>query len=131
MVDSTDPVGPGKALFELNFYKSVYEALRKDGVAVFQLGPFLDFDLIIKGIAGKLKKLFEFVSPLRLPMPSYSSGCEYCFLLAAKTTDPAKININDITRRARQRLGEKLIHLKYYSPEIHHASLIMPKIWQL
>lgn len=131
VVDSTDPVGPGKALFELNFYKSVYAALRKDGVAVFQLGPFLDFDLIIKGIAGKLKKLFKFVSPLRLPMPSYSSGCEYCFLLAAKTTDPATINLKEITQRTQQRLGEKLFHLKYYSPQIHQASLVMPAIWQL
>ena len=64
-------------------------------------------------------------------MPSYSSGCEYCFLLAAKTTDPAEINIKEITRRARQRLGEKLFQLKYYSPQIHQASLIMPRIWQV
>lgn len=131
VVDSTDPVGPGKALFELNFYKSVYEALRKDGVAVFQMGPFLDYGLIVKGIAGRLKKLFKFVSPLRLPMPSYSSGCEYCFLLAAKTSDPAKISLKEITQRAQKRLGQKLPALKYYSPEIHQASLVMPKMWRL
>ncbi len=37
VVDSTDPVGPGKALFESGFYKRVYEALAREGVAIFQL----------------------------------------------------------------------------------------------
>lgn len=131
VVDSTDPVGPGKALFQGDFYKSVHEALTDDGIAIFQLGPFLDFDIIIKGTVEKLAKLFPYLNPIRLPMPSYSCGCEYCFLMASKKVDPAKISLSTIKRRFQQRIGNKAKTLKYYSPEIHLASLVMPKIWQL
>lgn len=131
VVDSTDPVGPGKVLFELDFYRMVYDALSSRGVAIFQLGPFLDFDLIIRATARKLKTLFSFVNPVRLPMPSYSCGSEYCFLLATKKTDPARIHPAALRERMRQRLAGKAASLKYYSPEIHAASLVMPKLWQI
>lgn len=131
IIDSTDPVGPGKALFRANFYKDVHAALKNNGVAVFQIGPFLDFGLIIKDIAGKLKKLFVFVRPLRLPMPSYSCGSEYCFLLASKKIDPKGLSPQVIKERFAGRLGAKAGTLKYYTPEIHRASFVMPKIWQL
>jgi len=131
VVDSTDPVGPGKALFQGDFYKSVYEALTDDGIAIFQLGPFLDFDIIIRGTVEKLAKMFRYLNPVRLPMPSYSCGCEYCFLMASKKADPAKLTLPVLKRRLQRRLGSKADSLKYYSPEIHLASLVTPKIWQL
>jgi spermidine synthase len=131
IVDSTDPVGPGKVLFQGDFYRMVFEALRKDGIAVFQLGPFLDFDLIIRPTARKLEQLFSFVNPIRLPMPSYSCGCEYCFMIASKTTDPTKVSPAVIRKRLTQRLRNKVSSLRYYSPELHQASMVMPKQWQL
>lgn len=131
IVDSTDPVGPGKVLFEGPFYKDVYEALGKDGIAIFQLGPFLDFDLIIKPTAKKLSKFFKYLNPIRLPMPSYSCGSEYCFLMASKTVDPLKISQSQIMKRLNSRLGKKASSFKYYTPAVHQASLAMPKIWQL
>ncbi|MDD3234585.1 MAG: polyamine aminopropyltransferase [Candidatus Omnitrophica bacterium] len=131
VVDSTDPVGPGKALFQGDFYKSVHEALTGNGIAIFQLGPFLDFDIIIKGTVEKLSKLFTYLNPVRLPMPSYSCGCEYCFLMASKKVDPAKLALPVLKRRLQQRLGAKAADLKYYSPEMHLASLVTPKIWRL
>ena len=131
VIDSTDPVGPGKALFEASFYRDVAKSLTKDGVAIFQLGPFLDFNLIIKGTAKKLKQSFRYVNLERLAMPSYSCGCEYCFIIASKTVDPTKLSVSAIRARARKRLGSKLDALKYYTPEVHHASLVMPKLWQL
>lgn len=131
VVDSTDPVGPGKVLFEKPFYSLVHDALSSDGVAIFQLGPFLDFDLIIRDIAKKLKTLFKYVTPVRLAMPSYSCGCEYCFLLATKTIDPTKISTAVLAKRLSHRLGAKAKSLKYYTPAIHQASLVMPKLWQV
>lgn len=131
VIDSTDPVGPGKALFEGSFYADVAKSLTKDGVAIFQIGPLLDFNLIVKGTAGKLKKLFAYVNLERLSMPSYSCGCEYCFIVASKTVDPAKLSLATIRERAKKRLGSKLNALKYYTPEVHQASLVMPKLWQI
>lgn len=131
IVDSTDPVGPAKTLFQLDFYKDVFTALKKDGMAIFQLSPFLDFELVIKNTARRLKKLFTFVNPLRLSMPSYSCGCEYCFILASKEIDPAKISLFIIKKRLGERLKEKAKMLKYYTPEAHLASMVLPKMWQL
>ncbi len=131
VVDSTDPVGPGKVLFEGNFYKNVCEALTGDGIAIFQLGPFLDFDLIVKPTARKLKPFFKYLNPVRLSMPSYSCGCEYCFMTASKRIDPAALTPAVIAKRLAVRLGSKAQKLKYYTPAIHHSALVMPKIWQL
>jgi spermidine synthase len=131
VVDSTDPVGPGKVLFEGQFYRSVYEAMKAEGMAIFQLGPFLDFDLIVKPTARKLKKHFKYVHPVRLAMPSYSCGCEYCFMIASKKIDPAAISPAVIAQRLQSRLKDTAAALKYYTPEVHHASMVMPKLWQI
>lgn len=131
IVDSTDPVGPGKVLFSKAFYSMVYNALTPDGIAMFQLGPFLDFDIIIRPTAKKLSKKFSYINPVRLPMPSYSCGCEYCFMVASKKVNPAKLSLTLIRERAAQRLKQRIPSLKYYSPRMHLASLSMPKIWHV
>lgn len=130
MVDSTDPVGPGKVLFEFDFYKDVYNALKKDGIAIFQAGPFLDLKNIINDSVNSLKRLFKYVCLLRLPMPSYSCGCEYCFILASKKYNPLKISKKTLNLRYKSRLNNPT-SLKYYSPSVHLASLVIPSIWQV
>ncbi|MBI4981890.1 MAG: polyamine aminopropyltransferase [Candidatus Omnitrophica bacterium] len=131
VVDSTDPVGPGKILFSNAFYKILDNSLTDDGIAIFQLGPFLDFNLIVKPTAKKLKTLFKYVHPVRLSMPSYSCGCEYCFLIASKKIDPASLTPKEIAKRLKQSLGSKEKTLKYYTPDVHCASMVMPKLWQI
>jgi len=130
MVDSTDPVGPGKVLFEFAFYKDVFNALEKEGVAIFQVGPFLDLNTVIKKSANCLKRLFKYVSLIRFSMPSYSCGCEYCFILASKKYNPSQISKKTLDLRVKSRLKEPL-SLKYYSPSVHLASFIIPSIWQV
>jgi len=130
MVDSTDPVGPGKALFEAPFYNKVYNALSKDGLAIFQAGPFLDLNTVIKKSVQILKKLFKYVCFLRFPMPSYSCGCEYCFILSSKKYNPLKISKKILEERYKTRLKNPL-NLKYYTPSIHLASLVIPPLWQI
>jgi spermidine synthase len=130
MVDSTDPVGPGKVLFEEPFYKKVYQALNKDGLAIFQAGPFLDLNTIIKKSVQTLKKLFKYVCLLRFPMPSYSCGCEYCFILTSKKYNPLKLNKKTLEQRFKTSLKNPT-NLRYYNPSMHLASLIIPPIWQI
>ncbi len=131
VVDSTDPVGPGRVLFERRFYERVYHALTRKGIAIFQMGPFLDFDPMIKSAARKLRAFFPYVHPVRLPMPSYSCGSEYCFMLASKRIDPTKLTPAILSKRLASRLGPRVSSLRYYTPAIHSASLVMPKLWQI
>ena len=131
VVDSTDPIGSGKVLFERAFYKRVCRALTPDGIAIFQLGPFLDFKPVIENAAKKLRTDFRYVHPLRLPMPSYSCGSEYCFMVASKKINPITRAPARIARRLVSRLGPKASALKYYTPEVHAASFVMPKLWHV
>jgi spermidine synthase len=131
VVDSTDPVGPGKVLFQGDFYHMVQSALTTEGIAIFQLGPFLDFDLIIRPTGKKLQSLFKHVVPVRLPMPSYSCGCEYCFVIASKAVNPATVPLSVLKKRLAARLRHNAANLKYYTPQLHQASMVMPRKWQL
>ena len=131
VVDSTDPVGPGKVLFEGSFYKDVFAALKSDGIAMFQLGPFLDFNLIVRPTAKKLAAFAKYINPVRLAMPSYSCGSEYCFMMASKKVNPVAVPLAVLKKRLHSRLGQKAKTLRYYTPEVHLASLAMPKLWQL
>ncbi len=131
IVDSTDPVGPGKVLFGQKFYNALLGALTPDGIAVFQMGALLDFSLLVKPYARKLKKLFWHLSIIRLPMPSYSCGCEYSFLMASRKVNPAGIPLTQLYKRFTRRLGQKGKTLRYYTPPLHLACQVMPKLWQL
>ncbi|MCM8795362.1 MAG: polyamine aminopropyltransferase [Candidatus Omnitrophica bacterium] len=130
IVDSTDPVGPGRALFRSEFYKSVYKALTPEGIAVFQMGAFIDFDFILRPFINIIKRFFRYVQPIRLCMPSYSCGSEYCFVLASKKLNPRALSVNTIARRLSDRLGRKSKTLRYYTPCLHLASMCIPKFWQ-
>ena len=125
IIDSNDPVGPSLALYSANFYKEVFKALKENGVMIAQVGSFLDFDNLIKKIFLKLKKIFPSVQIYRLTMPSYHCG-EYCFIGASKKINLEKVNFRKIEKRFKK-LKKKL---KYYSPEIHQSSLVLPKIWK-
>ncbi|MDD5145579.1 MAG: polyamine aminopropyltransferase [Candidatus Pacebacteria bacterium] len=126
IIDSNDPIGPSSKLFSQKFYGDVFRALKKDGIMIAQIGSFLDFESMITGTYRKLKKIFPFVYPYKLTMPSYNCG-DYCFMGASKGIDLARVDFRNIEKRF-QKIQKKL---KYYSPKIHQASMTLPKIWQI
>jgi spermidine synthase len=83
LVDSSDPVGPSEALFQLEFYRELHRALADDGITCLQAGsPFLDSDQVAKMVVD-LKTLFPVVHLLTIPVPSYPGGT-WCLALASK-----------------------------------------------
>lgn len=115
IVDSTDPVGPGKILFSSKFYKLVFDSLKKDGILINQLEiMFYDYDFITK-TSEKIKKIFPKFSYYYTLVPTYPSGA-IGFGFASKkynALNPKKKKING--------------NLKYYTKEIHKASFVLPK----
>ena len=128
IIDSNDPVGPSLALYSANFYKEVFKVLKKEGMMVAQIGSFLDFDNLIKKIFLKLKNIFSSVQIYRLTMPSYHCG-EYCFIGASKKINLNKTDFKQIKKRFDTL--DLLIQARYYSPEIHFASITIPKPWRI
>jgi spermidine synthase len=126
--DSTDPSGSSRVLFAENFYKDVFDALSKNGVFITQSGNFLQQIFEIKNNYKKLKKFFLFVKIHRAAVFDYQLT-DFSFILASKRIDFEKFNFKKIKKRFKN-LERSFGKLKYYSPEIHFSSGILPQFYK-
>ncbi|MFH1509941.1 MAG: polyamine aminopropyltransferase [Candidatus Nealsonbacteria bacterium] len=130
IIDCTNPE-PGNnssTLYSEIFYKNISKSLGKDGIIITLGSSFLDFEKISKPFSLRMKKAFLFVSFLRFTMPSYHCG-EYSFLMGSKTINLKSPDFKDIEKRFKSL--KKKHSFKYYSPEIHKASLLLPEMWKI
>jgi len=118
--DCTDAYGPSKALWHKTFYHLVSAALTDDGIACFQTGYFKE------KFARKGRKLIRECFPFSIVHRAYV-GCfpfdECAFTVVSKKTDFKKITFEQIL----EEFNKRGIPTKYYSPEIHFASTVLPK----
>jgi spermidine synthase len=74
IVDCSDPIGPGEGLFNYQFYKDCFKALRADGLFVQQTeSPFFHQQLlkrILKDIGG----IFPITRTYLAQIPLYPGG---------------------------------------------------------
>jgi len=117
LLDGTDPVGPGKGLFDQEFYEAVRRMLRPAGVFVLQSeSPILTNDVFFE-IQATLRRVFPSVHPYFGPAPLYCAG-SWSWTLAGDDTDPMRLNE---TRLAA--LGDDL---RYYNADIHRGAFAQP-----
>jgi len=121
--DLTDPTGPSANLWKINFFRDIRQALGKKGIAAFQTAYFKE------KFARRTRKMLKTVFPFFKVLKAYV-GCfpfdEHTFSLGSK-----KINFDKINFKKIEENYKKLkIKTKYYSPEIHRVSTVLPKIWQ-
>jgi len=121
IIDSTDPSGLSALLFSIKFYQNIYNILNKNGIMITQSGTFLEQLFQVKKIFNNLKNVFPYVKVYRACVPCYGTG-EYSFTIASKI-NLEKINFQKIKKRYKK----LKLKTKYYSPEIHSASGILPK----
>lgn len=120
IVDSTDPVGPGEALFRRGFLAACRAALRSGGWAAFQGGsPFYHPD-VLRGLVGDLRGLFQRVTPYVGFVPSYPSGL-WAYVLA---TDEGE-GVGEGVLQARFR--ERGLRTRYYIPRLGLAAMALPR----
>ena len=112
-VDSSEPVGPSAALHRKDFYESAKARLNADSIIVAQIGsPLYHLDFI-KECSVTFKGLFQTVRFYVGPAPSYPGG-SWCYAFLSDSVDPLSL------------FRDPLFDLKYYNPEIHRASFILP-----
>jgi spermidine synthase len=119
LVDSTDPVGPGAALFERTFYESIKRSLRKNGIAVFQTeSPLFMEEEFVKTV-NDLRSVFgrAAVYPYLATVPSYPGGL-WSFTLCSESADP----VGRMSDGLHSLPGE----LRYYTPAVHRAAFDLP-----
>ncbi len=122
IVDSTDPVGPGKALFTEEFYTNAARLLADGGVIVTQNGiPFTQADEVINTMAA-FRKLFVDYTCYTSTVPGYAGG-QMCYGWGTNDPELRKVPLEVLERRY---AAEKL-ETKYYTPEVHIASFALPK----
>jgi spermidine synthase len=120
LVDSTDPVGPGVALFETTFYESVRKSLKRGGVAVFQSESPLFMGDVFSRTVRELRLVFgnDSATPYLATIPSYPGGL-WSFTFCSEGVDP-------MNRRGQELPREVARTLQYYDYQVHSAALALP-----
>jgi len=121
IADRPDPIGPGKNLFKIKFYKDIKNALSNRGIAVFQNGvPFFQ-KKELKDTKKHLKSTFKYSGLYLTVVPTYIGG--YMALTWSS-------NVIDLSKPVNLDKYAKVINklnTQYYTKEIHYTSFILPK----
>lgn len=120
--DSTDPIGPGVALFTPDFFSYCRRALTPDGIFVNHFGvPFAQKEGSVKAF-NNLVPHFKSTELYLVAVPTYVGG----FMALGFSTDRLDyrlISEEEIARRVSKIHGG----FKYYTPQIHKASFALPQ----
>jgi spermidine synthase len=123
IVDSTDPAGPGEALFTDAFYADCARALSARGVVVNQCGvPFMQPDEL-RETSARRAKVFRHVSAYVVAVPTYVGGF-MTLGIAAKAENPGLLPA--ATLRARASAAGILGSTQYWTPDIQEAAFRLP-----
>lgn len=114
IVDSTDPVGPAKGLFNRSFYEHCFKGLASDGVLIQQSeSPLMQIDLINE-MRGEMRQAgFDAFATLPFPQPCYPTGW-WSVTMARKAGARFDVRLVD---------AEHSVETLYYTPEVHAAAL--------
>lgn len=119
IVDSTDPVGPAEGLFSAAFYQDIYNCLTDDGIFVAQTeSPFFNGNLI-KRIYQDVAGIFPLPRLFLANVPTYPGGL-WSFTMGSKKYDPVQVDRTELVE----------LDTRYYSPDIHYSSFVLPPFVQ-
>ena len=121
IIDSTDPIGPGEALFTPEFYRACKTALGEDGILVTQNGvPFLQPEEL-RNTMRAFRDLFRDASCYLAAVPTYIGGA-MAFGWGSDRPEPRQTSLEVLKARYR----DADLELRYLNPEVHQASFALP-----
>lgn len=125
IVDSTDPIGPGVALYTSDFYAGCKRCLRPGGVLVTQNGvPFLQGAELTKTVAA-WRSLFADARCYLVAVPTYVGGV-MALGWASDDVDLWRPPLPVLEERFEQ----AAIETRYYTPAVHQAAFALPPFIQ-
>lgn len=123
LVDSTDPQGPGAALFTRAFYAGCRGCLAAGGLLVTQNGnPFLQAEEL-RASVGHFRGLFADAGCYLTAVPSYSGGH---LALGWASDDPALRRVPEAELAARHRAAGDF-PTRYWTPAVQRAAFALPR----
>ena len=121
IADRPDPIGPGKNLFKIKFYKDIKNALSNRGIAVFQNGvPFFQ-KKELKDTMKHLKSTFSYSGVYLTVVPTYIGGYMALTWSSDKIDISKQINLNNHSKVINK------LNPQYYTKEIHYTSFVLPQ----
>lgn len=123
--DLTEPYeqGPSYKLYSVEFYKTIFNRLKEDGVFVLQASLLRITDYKMHTIIrNTLKKVFPIVRSYFAYVPSFDTT--WGFVIASKKHDPKNLTKEDVDYRLKERISSSL---KFYDGETHLALFNLPK----
>lgn len=122
IVDSTDPAGPGEALFSEGFYRDCRRVLKRGGILVNQSGvPFMQGAELAETTQLR-RSVFNHATAFLTSVPTYIGGPMAIGIASDEPIDPA---LPAVTRQRALNAGI-LGKTKYWSPETHSAAFALP-----
>jgi spermidine synthase len=123
IVDSTDPIGPGKVLFSPKFYAGCKRCLNKGGVLVSQNGvPIFQKSELTTTIA-RFRKLFADGSCYVAAIPTYVGG----HMALGWATDDKSLRGTPVKTIAARYRSAGSFATRYWTPEVHVAAFALPR----
>jgi spermidine synthase len=123
IVDSTDPIGPGKILFGEKFYSGCRRCMKKEGVLVTQNGvPFFQKNELASTMA-KFRRLFADASCYVAAIPVYVGG----HMALGIATDNKRLRKQPVKTIAQRYRKAGSFKTKYWTPEVHVAAFAQPR----
>lgn len=120
--DSTDPIGPGEALFTPDFYEACKRCLNPGGILVTQNGvPFMQLEEVTT-TADRLRPLYADWHFYMAAVPTYVGGG----MAFGWATDDAALRQIDL-RVLKERYADSGIETRYYNPEVHLGAFALPQ----
>jgi spermidine synthase len=117
IVDSSDPIGPGEALFQEPFYRAMKSALAPGGVIGTQGESFFMHQDVFMNLGRIIHRLFKHWSYSYMLVPTYPVGnLGVCYASDS-------LELGSPIRKPTAEMREKL---RYYTPELHAASAVLP-----
>ena len=123
IVDSTDPIGPGKVLFSQKFYAACRRCMTNGAVLVAQRGvPIFQSGELTAGTL-KFRKLFADGYCYVAAIPTYVGG----HMAIGWATDNVKLRHASVRTIAARYDKAGRFPTKYWTPEVHVAAFALPR----
>ncbi len=120
--DSTDPIGPGEALFSREFYAASQKRLNPGGILVTQNGVAFMQPAELATTAKRFAALFDDWHFYAAAIPTYVGG----IMTFGWATDDPRLRHHGL-ELLRERYAASGIATRFYNPEIHQAAFALPQ----
>jgi spermidine synthase len=123
IVDSTDPIGPGKILFGARFYAGCRRCMKPGGVLVTQNGvPFFQNNELTATML-KFRRLFADASCYVAAIPVYVGG----HMALGIASDNKRVRRHSVATIAQRYRKAGSFKTRYWTPEVHVAAFAQPR----